>query len=92
VHAARSCNVAQTGICNRQSVRPPATTVKDFVPDLGLKFRAVGLGILSPSRSARMFFDDTRFPPDTDRTADVEVLASTSDREHVVIFSINSAY
>jgi hypothetical protein len=66
--------------------------VKDFVPDLGFEFRSVGLRIVSASRSARMFFDDARFPPDTDRTADVEAFASTPDRGHVVIFSISSPY
>jgi hypothetical protein len=66
--------------------------VKDFVPDVGFELRAVGFRIVSASRSARMLLDDARLPPDTDRTADVEVFASAPDREHVVIFSINSAY
>jgi hypothetical protein len=65
--------------------------VKDLVPDLGFEFRAVGFRIFSASRSARMLFDDARFAPDTDRTADVKVFASAPDGKHV-IFSISSAY
>jgi hypothetical protein len=66
--------------------------VKDFVPDVGFEFRAVRLRIVATICSARMFFDDTRLAPDTDRTAHVEVFASAPDRKHVVNFSINSAY
>jgi hypothetical protein len=65
--------------------------VKDFVPDFGFELGPVRLRIVSAICPARMLFDDTRFPPDTDRTADVEVLASAPDREHMVIFSISSA-
>jgi hypothetical protein len=72
-------------------MRPPSTTVKDFIADFGFELRTIRVCIFSVIRSARMLFDDTRLPPDTDRTTDVEVLASAPDGKHVVIFSINSA-
>ena len=73
-------------------MRPPSTTVKHFVPDVGLELGTVFLCILAAISSRRMFFDDARLPPDTDRAADVEVFAAFPDGEHVIIFSINSAY
>jgi hypothetical protein len=66
--------------------------VKDFVADFRFELRSVGVSVVAAIRSARMLFDDARFPPDTDRATDMEVFASTPDCEHVVIFSINSAY
>jgi hypothetical protein len=66
--------------------------MKDFVADFGFEFRSVRVCIVAAIRSARVLLDDARFLPDTDRPTDVEVLASAPDCEHVVIFSINSAY
>jgi hypothetical protein len=61
--------------------------VKDFVSELGFELRSIRLCIVAAIRSDRMLFDDPRFTTDADRTADVEVLASTPDGKHVVIFS-----
>jgi hypothetical protein len=91
-HTASAGGVAQTCVGNRQGVRPPAKTVKDFVADVRLKLRSVGVCNVAAICAARMFFDDARFPPDTDRTADVEIFSTLPDGEHVVIASIKAAY
>jgi hypothetical protein len=88
--AARARHISQAGVRDCQLVRPPSITVKDFMPDVGFELGLVVVGIVAAICSARMFFDDPRFPPDTDRTADVEVLTAPPDCEHE-IFSSNDA-
>jgi hypothetical protein len=83
-HAAWSRDVSQPCVGDRQAVRPPATTVKDFVPDVRFELRFVVVGIIAAICAARMFFDDPRFAPDTDRTADVPVFAALAQGKHVV--------
>lgn len=68
--------------------------MKDFVAEVGFELRSIGLCKVAAICSARMLFDDPRLAPDADRTADVEdfLLASTSECEHLVIFSTSCAY
>ena len=91
-HTARPRDVSQSCVGNRQAVRPPSTTVKDFVPDIGFEFGAIGVCKVSAICAARMFFDDARFPADTERAPDVEEFAALADGEHLIIASINAVY
>jgi hypothetical protein len=67
--------------------------VKDFVPDFRFELGAVRVCIVSAIAACRVFLDDARLAPDTDRATEVECFAAPSDGEcHVVIASINAWY